>query len=280
MLSIGQIATLSCLLEVSTPKPGNVHRGADFEDLTFNDFVVSAVAIAPAMESAVTTCVGQAVLAAVKATHAAVDTNTNLGTVLLLAPLASVPRDRSLAEGIPSVLEKLTADDARDVYEAIRIAQPGGLGKSETMDVENPAPDDLLSAMKLAADRDLVARQFVDRFGLVLESVAPSIANGIEFGWNLTTSILHAHLKLMSEYPDCLIARKCGDEAAKQSAVMAQQVMDAVDPTCEAYQLALSNLDFWLRSDGHRRNPGTTADLIAAGLFAALRDELIQPPFK
>ena len=44
--------------------------------------------------------------------------------------------------------------------------------------------------------------------------------------------------------------------------------------------MALADLDFWLRSDGHRRNPGTTADLIAAGLFAALREHQIALPFR
>jgi len=42
----------------------------------------------------------------------------------------------------------------------------------------------------------------------------------------------------------------------------------------------LADFDFWLRSDGHRRNPGTTADLIAAALFVLLRDGLIDPPYR
>ena len=36
--------------------------------------------------------------------------------------------------------------------------------------------------------------------------------------------------------------------------------------------------DAWLRADGHRRNPGTTADLIAASLFAAFRDGILPMP--
>ena len=101
-LSIGQCATLACLLEVSAPKPGNVHRGADFEDMTFVDFAISAVAIAPAMENAVRHGVGQAVWEAIQATRALVRTNTNLGTVLLLAPLAAVPRDAAAATRCPA----------------------------------------------------------------------------------------------------------------------------------------------------------------------------------
>ena len=40
----------------------------------------------------------------------------------------------------------------------------------------------------------------------------------------------------------------------------------------------LNRLDTWLRGDGNRRNPGTTADLVAAILFAGLRDGVIVEP--
>src|ERR1041384_7149568 len=95
--SISQCATLACLLEATAPKVGNVHRGADFEDLTFNDFLVSAVVIAPAMEAAASAGVGRAVYDAVSASRACVTTNTNLGMALLIAPLAAVPRSDPLS---------------------------------------------------------------------------------------------------------------------------------------------------------------------------------------
>ena len=139
-LSIGQCATLACLLEASSPKPGNVHRGSDFEDMTFTDFAVSAAAIAPAMDSAVQQGVGAAVLAAVQATRRLVPVNTNLGTVLLLAPLAAVPRPQRLKAGIHDVLRSLTSRDAEAVYAAIRLAEPGGLGSADQMDVAEAAP--------------------------------------------------------------------------------------------------------------------------------------------
>ena len=166
-LSIGQSATLACICEATAPKPGNVHRGADFEDLTYPDLLAAAVAIGPAMESAATNRVGTVVLEAVRATRAVVGTNANLGTVLLLAPLAAVPRDTPLADGIGDVLNRLATADAADVYEAIRIAKPGGMGRvaeADVADLEAPPPANLLDAMRLAADRDLVARQFVNGF--------------------------------------------------------------------------------------------------------------------
>jgi triphosphoribosyl-dephospho-CoA synthase len=279
-LSLGQCAALACLLEATAPKPGNVHRGADFEDLTFVDFAASAVLIGPAIERAESVGVGQTVYDAVAATRQIVETNTNLGIALLLAPLAAVPRSTPLADGIGRVLENLTADDCRRVYDAIRLAQPGGLGEVDQMDVGGPPPDDLLAAMRLAADRDQVARQYVDNFSLVLGRIVPRLCAGRnDHGWSLTDTIIRVQLELLSEYPDSLIARKCGPEMAQRVANLAAKVLAAGEPGDEAYHESLADFDFFLRSDGHRRNPGTTADLLAAGLFAALREGLLAPPF-
>ena len=89
---------------------------------------------------------------------------------------------------------------------------------------------------------------------------------------SLTDRIVHTHVRLMSQFPDSLIARKCGPTIARESADRASAVLGAGQVADEAYHRALADLDFWLRSDHHRRNPGATADLIAAGLFAGLRD--------
>src|SRR4051794_19812589 len=197
-LPIGQCATLACLLEATAPKVGNVHRGADFDDLTFNDFLVSAVLIGPAMEAAGSLGVGRAVYDAVSAARTCVSTNTNLGMALLIAPLAAVPRSESLAtSNVSRVLHGLRADDCRLVYEAIRLARPGGLGKVASMDVADQPPQDLLAAMRAAADRDLVARQYAEDFRLVLEEVLPAIASGRSREWSLTDSIIHTHLSLI-----------------------------------------------------------------------------------
>lgn len=280
-LSIGQCGTLACLLEISAPKPGNVHRGADFEDMTYLDMMASAVAIAPALDAAgAADRLGKCVLDAALATRRVTATNTNLGTLLLLAPMAMVPRDEPLRTSVARVLQDLDAEDARLVYEAIRVAQPGGLGKVKEADVSGPPPSDLLSAMRLAADRDLVARQYTDGFSEVLNVVLPWLQEGLAQSWSLAEAIVHVQMRMMSRYPDSLIARKCGPAVAHQAAAMANDVLAAGVPGDEAYQRGLVDLDFWLRADGHRRNPGTTADLIAGGLFAALRDGIIKFPLR
>ncbi|MDX1946272.1 MAG: triphosphoribosyl-dephospho-CoA synthase [Pirellulaceae bacterium] len=280
-LSISQIATLACVLEATAPKVGNVHRGADFEDLTLPDFLVSAIAVGPILENAAAAGVGRTVLNAITATRQLVTTNTNLGMVLLLAPLAAMPRGEPLTiDSVHRVLSSLTPDDSRLVYEAIRLAQPGGLGKVEEMDVAAAPPDDLLAAMHAAANRDLVARQYAEDFCLVLGEVLPLLQAGRAQGWSLTEAIVHTQVSLLADHDDSLIARKCGPEVARQASAIAGQVLACGGPGDEAYYEALADFDFWLRSDGHRRNPGTTADLIAAALFAGLREGLLMPPWR
>ncbi len=274
-LSTGQLAALACLLEASAFKPGNVHPRASFADTAYVDFIASAIAIVPAMDAAGNAGVGQTVLDAVRATRQSVGKNTNLGTLLLLAPLAKVPRGEPLRQGVAKVLAAMTAEDSRLVYEAIRLARPGGLGSAPSADVHESAPADLVAAMRLAADRDLVARQYISQFAEVLEFVAPRLQRECAGGRLLLDAIVRVQLETMREFPDSLIARKCGAAVAQESAARAGAVLAAGVSGDAGYQAALAELDAWLRADGHRRNPGTTADLLAAGLFAALRDGMI-----
>ena len=280
LLSIGQCASLACLLEAIAPKPGNVHRGADFEDLTLVDLAAAGVAIGPAMEAARERGVGATVLAAVQAAKTMAGTNANLGIALLLAPLAAVADGAELASGVADVLQSLTPQDAKRTYAAIRLANPGGLGQTAEMDVAGSAPDDLLAAMSAAANRDTIAREYATGFPIVLDMAAPWIAADCRGGRRLTEAIIHTHVRLMAQFPDSLIARKCGVEVARRSAALAQAVLDGGNAGEAVYQQRLADLDFWLRADNHRRNPGTTADLIAAALFVNLRQGALTPPFR
>jgi triphosphoribosyl-dephospho-CoA synthase len=173
------------------------------------------------------------------------------------------------------VLDRLTPDDARLVYQAISLARPGGLGRVPQADVAGEPPGDLVSAMRLAAKRDLVARQYANGFQEVLGIVVPELLHGMRQGWPLGETIVRAQLRVMSRFPDSLIARKCGPDVAQRASDHAAAVLAAGLPGEKAYLQGLADLDFWLRTDGHRRNPGTTADLLAAGLFALLRDGFI-----
>jgi len=283
--TLGTCATLACIWEATAPKPGNVYRGADFEDLTYVDFLTSAAVIGPVLEHAVQLGVGAAVLEAVEKTRAAVATNTNLGIVLLLAPLAAVPTEKSLATGIDAVLAALTSEDAKHVFEAIRRAQPSGLGSVETADVTNTlAPEiSLQAAMQLAADRDLIARQYTNKFQQVFQ-VASHIQQASHRGLPLSDAIVHAFLQLLAEFPDSLIARKCGEQVAREVSAQAAAVLSQGQPGQSQYESAVQEFDFSLRvgssNNGRRRNPGTSADLIAAALFVLLREERLKWPVK
>jgi triphosphoribosyl-dephospho-CoA synthase len=154
------------------------------------------------------------------------------------------------------------------------------LGQANEHDINAPAPDDLITAMSAAAERDLIARQYANGFSDVFDEVAPLIENTRGSGTPTSLAIVHAHVTLISRQGDSLIARKCGQAISQQAAARAQRVLDAGPPQSDDYFIALAEFDFWLRSDGHRRNPGTTADLIGAALFALLREGRLPPPWR
>ena len=176
---IAALAQLACLLEVSAPKPGNVSPGRHFADLTYEDFLTSAVAIGPAFMRVADQPVGETIRQAIELTACWTRTNTNLGIVLLLAPLArAVTRGGSgeLRSALRHVLDEMTVEDARDVYAAIRRARPGGLGRSDTQDVASEPDVTLLEVMRLAADRDGIAREYATAFAVTFERGSPTLS--------------------------------------------------------------------------------------------------------
>jgi triphosphoribosyl-dephospho-CoA synthase len=276
---LAQCVRAACLLEAKARKPGNVHPEAAFSDLTHEHFRKAADAIAPIVAHTPTVGVGQTVLRAVAASRALAATNANLGIILLLAPLAAVPPERPLREGIGEVLSNLTNADARDVYEAIRLARPGGLGKVEREDVAGEPTGTLRDVMALAADRDTIALQYACGFADILELGLPLLTRRpADFTDNWEQAVIRLHLELLALRPDSLIARKCGTTVADQVSLGAREILDAGWPDAEGTDRRLEQFDCWLRADGNRRNPGTTADLVAATLFAAFREQLLPIP--
>lgn len=263
---------LACIWEATARKAGNVHPGASFHDLAYSDFIVSAVAIAPVFAAVDDDAVGNLVLRAIQATRRVVRSNTNLGIVLLLAPMAVAVVTGTLHDTLPAVLENLTVDDARRVYEAIRSAAPGGMGEVDEQDVHAEPTVSLREAMALAADRDLIARQYVNGYREVLDEGVPALLRGIEAWGTLEHAIVGTHLDLLARHPDSLIARKCGPATAEEASRRARAVLDAGWPHDDGGGQRFQALDAWLREDGNRRNPGTTADLVTACIFAALAD--------
>jgi triphosphoribosyl-dephospho-CoA synthase len=271
MPDIGLCAQVACVWEATARKAGNVHRYRDFDDASYVDFLASAAAIAPVLTTACHRPVGETVLECVRATRSVVRTNTNLGIILLLAPLAAVPPDEPLRTGVSRVLNALTVADAERVYEAIRLASPAGLGRAPEQDVYDAAPTQTLrEVMALAAGRDLIARQYVNGFAEVWDDGVPALLTGLRVKQSLEGAILFAQLTLLAKHPDTLIRRKCGLAEAQEASRRAAAVL--------AGREAFADFDAWLRAEGRRRNPGTTADLLAACLFILLREGTIQLP--
>jgi triphosphoribosyl-dephospho-CoA synthase len=258
---------IACLLEVSADKPGNVTPRHDFPEMTYADMVRSALALAPVFETerVRAASVGELIADGVRATAALTAANTNLGIVLLFAPLARAAVTRAGPEPLRGALERVLATldvaDAAAAFDAIVAAQPGGLGDATEHDVREPARITLREAMAAAADRDSIASEYASGYAIVFESGLPLLRHALDGGASTLDAIVSLHVGLLATYPDTLIARKAGADAAHTVSQAAQAVRDG-SRTREQF-------DADLRRDGHRLNPGTTADLVAATLLAA-----------
>ena len=271
---IGAAAQLACLLEASAPKPGNVSPGRAFADMRFEDFVLSAVAIGPVMRDAGGHTLGETILRAVQATRQVTAANTNLGVVLLLAPLARAAAvavgGHDLRDAVASALSLTSVNDAELAYEAIRLAAPGGLGEVPGEDVASAPTRSLLEVMRLAADRDDVAHEYASGFSITFDVGAPALARLRDDGKDWSDAAVHLFLTLLARRPDTLIVRKAGREAADWVSARARDVLERGGVRNSEGRAAIGRLDEDLRASGNRLNPGTTADLTAATIFAHL----------
>ena len=259
---------LACLLEVSAAKPGNITPAHDFPDVTYTDMVRSALALGPvfAREAARRRTVGELIADGVEATAQVAGANTNLGIVLLFAPLvrAEVTRraDETLRGALERTLAQLGVADAAAAFAAIARANPGGLGEAPEHDVRAPARVSLREAMEAAAHRDSIASEYATGYAIVFDTGLPLLDAELRDGRSTLQAIVSLHVGLLASRPDTLIARKAGDGAAREVTEAAQAVRDGTR--------SLSDLDRLMRRAGGRLNPGTTADLVAATLLAAL----------
>lgn len=268
------LVQLACLLEVSAPKPGNVSPTTGFGDARFEHYLASAAAIGPVLGSAGGRGVGDTIREAVRATRAHVKVNTNLGLILVLAPLAKAAATHRgpLRDGVREVLRDLSVADAVQAYAAIREAEPGGLGSVAEQDVRDEPSVTLREAMALAGDRDSIAREYVTDFAITFELAAPAVLAARRSGLGWMDAIVQSYLEVLAEVPDTLIARKSGRPAAEKLSRAAGEVLEAGGVRTEAGRRAVAALDRDLRDPRNQRNPGTTADLMAAAAFVVLTE--------
>ena len=272
----------ACVLEVSAAKPGNVTPFASFRDMSFADLVQSAEVARPVFAQAGGRGVGATVLAAVEVRRRGVAANTNLGIALLFAPLARAALDDRLADGslrarLAEVLRGLDEADARDAYEAIRLASAGGLGERAEHDVHSAPTVGLRDAMATAAGYDSVASEYVTDYAIVFDDAVPALERAFGDGLSVLDAIVELHVGLLAAHPDTLIARRCGADRAREVSEAAAAVAAAGGVRTEEGRAALERFDASLRDPRNRLNPGTTADLVAAALLVALLEGLGPP---
>jgi triphosphoribosyl-dephospho-CoA synthase len=261
----------ACHAELRALKPGNVHVHAEGHGMTVELFERSAEASAPAM-SAPGLSIGERILRAVERTHAVAGCNTNLGIVLLCAPLAAAAFELdahpSLRDALRAVLARLTLDDAEQAYAAIRLAAPGGLGTAPAHDVAACPTVTLLEAMRAARERDRIAAQYASDYRDVFELGVPRLESGRARWPAAEWATTLAFLGFLSAFPDTHIERQHGAAAAVQVQREARALGTALERCDDPATLraALMALDATLKRTEH--NPGTSADLTVASLFA------------
>ncbi|MBE0438436.1 MAG: triphosphoribosyl-dephospho-CoA synthase [Gammaproteobacteria bacterium] len=281
MLSTEQIQKCivwACEHEVAAPKPGNVNCFSDAHNMQLQDFINSAHAIAPAL-SVPNSNVGQMILDAIIATRTVVDCNTNLGIVLLFAPLCCAIQNCDSFEQLPQkldhVLNNLTIKDAIDTYQAIRLAQAGGLGHSEQQDINNTPTVTLRQAMAIARNHDAIAAQYLNNYHEIYTIGLAKLTESLNCGESVEWATTFAYLNLLSNVPDSLIYRKYGLERAHEVMKFAKQLLRYPLQFKGISRIERDIIKWDIELKKEAINPGTTADLTAATLLVhAFREAL------
>lgn len=276
------LATLfrwACGLDVAVRKAGNVSRASPGHGMSAALFEASAQAAAePLCEPGAP--IGRRIEGAVTASLGVAQCNTNLGIVLLCAPLLAAAERTGpvpcslgdLREGVRRQLLQLDVEDSRCAYRAITAAKPGGLGHSDAQDVQRLPTIGLREAMALAADRDCIAREYAQAFPLVLGPGIGCFLDRSLRAWSPRVAMLRTYLHLLSTVPDSHIVRKYGAGLAHSVMAEARPWAERADEG-EALEadVAYAAWDTSLKERGI--NPGTSADLsVASALSAALVD--------
>jgi len=258
----------ACRDELEAPKAGNVHLFAGGHRMTAVEFLRSADAAAGPLCTAGAR-VGQRILDAVDATFNAVGMNTNLGIILLCAPLAAAAELKrpDLRTALAEVIDALDTEDASLAFRAIVRASPGGLGHAERHDVFSSATATLKQAMAEAAHRDRIACQYVTGFADIFDLGKRSLDDGLARWAERKWTTLAVYLGFLAAFPDSHVVRKYGTSAAddvrRTAAGIHEELQKATDPSA----LLSKILDWDTDLKARRINPGTSADLTVATLF-------------
>ncbi len=289
---IAKCAQIASVLEVSGhPKPGNVHRTQDFPDMVFEDFLISGVVIGDNIRKAAhrgsryhdpedwhKIGLGELIKDSVLETDRWVENNTNLGIVMLLTPLSAAAGMSSDLESVPGNVDRImkatTPQDAVNLYQAINIADAGGMGEQSELDVasedsmqeliENEV--NMFQVLEMSASWDRLAYELTQGMPVTFKTGFPVFRN-IKTTQSINKATLQAFLTILSQYPDTLIERKYGEAKAQEVSSTAKSILDEGGILTQEGRDKLYQFDLELVRRG--LNPGTTADLTASSIMAA-----------
>jgi triphosphoribosyl-dephospho-CoA synthase len=276
---LGELYRQACEVDVQAFKPGNVSIYADGHDMSVADFIKSAeVSAEPICNPDYS--LGEKVYYAVKATRDAVGCNTNLGIILLCAPLIQAIRQKSpdmtLRQALRKVLKHTTIEDADWVFKSIILASPGGLGNSDQQDVNEKASVTLLEAMEIASAKDRIALQYATDYQDVFNFAVLRYTTGFNRWGDKNWAAVSVYADMLSHFPDSHIERKYGNQYSEMVTIKMAQLSEELYKTDNPEQIKplLFSLDRELKLYGI--NPGTTADMVVATVFTAFLEELNQ----
>lgn len=279
----------ACVLEATAPKAGNVHPVAKFDDLCFADFV-SAAEIAAIELTVASSGLGDRVHSLIDQTRRRTNTNVNLGIALLFGPIVLAEEQQRPTsdswtldhwhDATSNVLLNITKEQSHRLGQAIAKASAGGMDgdyqpEDPSLDVQSLTDSfDVMAAMREAKNRDLIAAEYANGFESFFADVVPTVETSVRETGDLLSGISLAHLRLLADRGDTLIARKNGRQTEREIRKRAERCVDDFQRSGNSGIGELESIkefDAYLRSEAHRLNPGTTADFIAAAVYVCLR---------
>ena len=280
---IAKIAQIASALEVSGyPKPGNVHRTRDYDDMVFEDFVISGIVIGDTIREACSDVdvenpkLGKYILEAVAETDKWIKNNTNLGIVMMTMPIAmaaAISDDfDEIRPNVVKLMANTSVDDACDLYDAINIADAGGMGDQDEYDVASDNAKQELrennqtmyNVLKISAPWDMLAREMTSDMPAVFEIGYP-VYHELKDEKSMNDACLLTFLTILSQVPDTLISRKYGSDEALKISMMTRDLLNLKDES--DFTQKVKEFDDYLYENHY--NPGTTADLTAASIFVS-----------
>lgn len=260
----------SFMLDVEALKPGNVSRYAEGHDMQVRDFIRSAELVTPLLCDR-DRSISERILDSVETTMHQVGCNTNLGMILLIAPIIFAMQhkstDISLVSAVDESLKSLDVEKSAKIFQAIRVASPGGLGQSDKYDVHLQPEVTIIEAMQAARDRDRIAFQYVNYFKDIFELGTGTIRFAIDRWQSEKWATVSCYLVLLARYPDSHVQRKFGLKVANEVMTSAQAIEQKFH-ACNrpgAMTEELMEYDKKLKIKGV--NPGTSADLTVASVL-------------